>query len=159
MSGDLLHEPEDGQDGVVEAPPSTLDWEGFDALPAKDEWYEAVCMRAIFGRSQASGNPMITLTISDPLNPAAHADLYVVRSPKAKWRADQAFKAFGIPIPEAGQKTALMVKDFVGKKVRAKSTHEEYRGERQFKWSELAPSVEGAGARAFDPDNDADIPF
>lgn len=124
---------------------------GFDFVEfAAEGWYEVICTSAVFGKAKSSGNSQWTLTLGSPDVPTANAKYYLTNSPGAFWRVEKDLKTFGLEPPVKGGPTVTYrSEDFVGKKVEALAKHETWNGRKTFKFTELRPTAEGPGARAY----------
>lgn len=150
MGQDFLNSPDEGDETyTAEGEGQAQEMEfGYVELPAEGK-YEVVCMGAAFTRSKSSGAPQIILNLANPEVPGAASKYYMTNTPGGKWRFDADLKTFGLEPPTKEKPVKLTADDFVGKKVTAKGVHDRYQGRLNFKFTEIEPTAEGPGARAF----------
>jgi len=122
---------------------------GFVELAAEG-WYEVIVTAAFYGTSKSSGAAQWTLSLACPELPAAAAKYYLTNTPGSQWRVEKDLRTFGLEPPVKGEKPVKYTSDeFVGKKIEALGKHDFYQGKKNFKFSEIRPTAEGPGARAY----------
>ena len=146
---DKTHNPEEGdetaQGGAEQSTEGSFEY--IELAP--EGWYEVVVMSAVFGTSKNSGAAQWTLSLACPELPPASAKYYLTNTPGSFWRIEKDLRTFGLEAPVKGQPTKYRSEDFVGKKVEALGKHDTYQGRRNFKYTEIRPTAEGPGARAY----------
>jgi len=134
----------------VDTPVEEIEIDGSSlALPAEGD-YDVIVRGADFSKKAKDGSTMFVLSLECVEEPLVKGKLFLVASPKARWRFNGALRALGLEPPTKGSKVTFKVADFIGKKLRAQVKHGSYKGEDQIEFGDVSAPPEGAGYRAFD---------
>lgn len=108
----------------------------------KAEKVEAFISTIEFGTSKSSGNPMITWTYRVPSVNNWTIKHYTVTSGEGKWKAQEAIIA--ADLGKEGEKTTLVKRNCIGRRVMIQIKLEEYNGKMQGKVDKVLPHKDGA---------------